>query len=45
MEVASNDLAAIVKGLVDAAGQRGETDEAALFARVRRAVFGYLTFR
>ncbi len=36
------DLVAIVKGLVDAAGQRGEADEAGLALRVRRAVFGYL---
>ncbi len=36
------DLLAIVKGMVDAAGQRRETDAGALGARVRRAVFGYL---
>jgi AcrR family transcriptional regulator len=39
------DVLAIVKGMVDAAGQRGETDPAALRARVERAVFGYLEGR
>jgi AcrR family transcriptional regulator len=38
----ARDLVAIVKALVDAAGERGEHDAAALLARVRRAVFGYL---
>ncbi len=38
----ADDVLAIVKGMVDAAGQRGETDAAALRARVDRAVFGYL---
>ncbi len=42
LDVVSNDLAAIVKGLVDAAGQRRETDEAHLLGRVERAVLGYL---
>jgi AcrR family transcriptional regulator len=36
------DLVAIVKALVDAAGERGDHDAAALLRRVRRAVFGYL---
>ncbi len=36
------DLLAIVKGMVDAAGQRGETDSVALQRRVERAVEGYL---
>lgn len=36
------DVLAIIKGMVDAAGQRGETDAEALSRRVRRAVFGYL---
>ncbi len=39
---AAEDLLAIVKGVVDAAGERGEGDAAALVTRVRRAVFGYL---
>lgn len=42
LDVVSNDLAAIVKGLVDAAGQRRESDEAHLLGRVERAVLGYL---
>lgn len=39
------DVLAIVKGMVDGAGQRGETDAEALRARVERAVFGYLDSR
>jgi AcrR family transcriptional regulator len=39
---AAEDVMAIVKGMVDAAGQRGETDAEALRERVERAVFGYL---
>ncbi|HEY0339660.1 MAG TPA: helix-turn-helix domain-containing protein [Steroidobacteraceae bacterium] len=37
------DLFAIIHGMVDAAGQRGESDRKALAARVERAVFGYVT--
>jgi hypothetical protein len=33
---------AIIKGMVDAAGVHGETDQHELTIRVRRAVFGYL---
>jgi AcrR family transcriptional regulator len=40
----ATDLVAIVKALVDAAGERGEHDAGALTHRVRRAVFGYLDF-
>lgn len=40
--VAAADIAAILRGMVDAAGERGETDQPALLAKVRRAVFGYL---
>lgn len=39
---AAADILAMVKGMVDAAGERGETASAGLDARVRRAVFGYL---
>ncbi len=39
---AAEDLLAIVKGLVDAAGERRECDSAGLIVRVSRAVFGYL---
>lgn len=41
-EIVARDVLAIVKGMVDAAGERGETEAAALEERVGRAVFGYL---
>lgn len=41
-ESAAYDVFAMVHGIVDAAGERGETDAAALEARVTRAVIGYL---
>ncbi|MFC5475797.1 TetR/AcrR family transcriptional regulator [Paraherbaspirillum soli] len=41
-ETAAYDVIAIVKGMVDAAGERAETDARQLELRVRRAVFGYL---
>lgn len=41
--LAAQDLLAMVRGMVDAAGRRGETDAPALETRVRRAVFGYLS--
>ena len=37
------DLLAIMRGLIDAAGARGEKDEDCLARRVRRAVLGYLS--
>lgn len=37
------DVFAIMKGLVDSAGERGETDVQNLERRVGRAVFGYLS--
>lgn len=40
--VAAQDLLAIIKGMVDAAGERGEQDRCALGERVGRAVYGYL---
>lgn len=40
--VVALDLLAIVKGMVDAAGQRGERDSIALQRRVEQAVNGYL---
>jgi hypothetical protein len=40
--LAALDVLAIVKGMVDAAGQRGETDSIALQRRVERAIEGYL---
>ncbi|MFM0325574.1 TetR/AcrR family transcriptional regulator [Caballeronia glebae] len=42
-DVAAADLLAIVKGMVDAAGERGERDLDNLEGRVRAAVFGYLS--
>lgn len=41
--VASRDLMAIIRGLVDAAGEREETDMVGLIRRVKAAVLGYLT--
>ena len=41
-DIATRDLVAIVKGMIDAAGQHSETDPAALTPRVERAAFGYL---
>ncbi len=40
---AARDVVAIIKGMVDAAGVIGETDQQALTTRVTRAVFGYFT--
>jgi AcrR family transcriptional regulator len=42
VDVLAFDVLAIVKGMVDVAGERGETDAATLERRVSRAVFGYL---
>lgn len=39
---AARDLAALTRGMADAAGLYGETDPASLEARIRRAVYGYL---
>jgi AcrR family transcriptional regulator len=41
-DTAANDLFAIIRGMVDAAGERGERDLDALARRVNAAVFGYL---
>lgn len=41
-ERAVDDVGAIVRGIVDGAGERGESDEPALRRRVEAAVFGYL---
>lgn len=40
--IATQDTLAIIKGIVDAAGEAGEVDRPLLVTRVRRAVFGYL---
>ena len=42
IEIAAGDLFALVRGMVDAAGERGEQAGDALEHRVLRAVFGYL---
>lgn len=39
---AAQDLVSMAKGMIDAAGLAGETDAAALCARLRRAALGYL---
>lgn len=41
-ETAARDVVAVVKGMIDAGGQRGEIDHDLLAGRVRRAVFGFL---
>lgn len=41
----SHDIVALVKGIVDAAGLAKEVDRAGLHRRLRRAVFGYLSYR
>jgi AcrR family transcriptional regulator len=45
VEIAAFDVLAIVKGMVDAAGEREETNAPQLERRVRRAVLGYLSTR
>jgi AcrR family transcriptional regulator len=42
VEVIAGDVLALARGIIDAAGERGETDAPALERRVQRAVFGYL---
>jgi AcrR family transcriptional regulator len=42
MDVASADLLAIIRALVDAAGERGEDESQELLKRVEGAVWGYL---
>jgi hypothetical protein len=42
VEQTACDLMALVKGMIDAAGERGEQDAPSLEARVARAAFGYL---
>ncbi len=41
-DLAAHDVVAIVKGMIDAAGEHGEEDRQGLTERVRRAVTGYL---
>lgn len=42
MQIATDDLVAIIRAIVDGAGERGESDRAGLEARVGRALSGYL---
>jgi AcrR family transcriptional regulator len=42
LDVAAADVIAIIRGMVDSAGERGETDFDGLEKRLRAAVFGYL---
>jgi hypothetical protein len=41
-EEAARDIVALAKGMIDAAGAAGETDQEALVCRVSRATRGYL---
>jgi AcrR family transcriptional regulator len=41
-DVAASDVLAIIRGMVDTAGERGESDVEDLERRIRAAVFGYL---
>jgi AcrR family transcriptional regulator len=41
-QITAADLLAIIRGMTDSAGERGERDVAHLTRRVRAAVFGYL---
>ena len=41
-DLEARDVTAVIKGMVDAAGERGETDQHQLTLCVERAVFGYL---
>jgi AcrR family transcriptional regulator len=43
MQSATGDVLAIIRGMLDAAGERGEEGQAPLIVRVRRAVLGYLS--
>lgn len=43
MSSATGDILAIIRGMLDAAGERGEEGQAPLMVRVRRAVLGYLS--
>jgi AcrR family transcriptional regulator len=40
--LATGDVLAIIRGMLDAAGERGEDGQESLMSRVRRAVLGYL---
>lgn len=42
IDIAARDVVAIIKGMIDTAGEHGEEDRDGLTQRVRRAVLGYL---
>ena len=42
METTTDDLVVVLRAIVDAAGERGESDRKDLESRVSRALFGYL---
>ncbi|MEW6347381.1 MAG: TetR/AcrR family transcriptional regulator [Pseudomonadota bacterium] len=42
METSTEDLVAVIRAIVDGAGERGESDRGDLERRVGRALFGYL---
>ncbi len=44
-DTAARDVMAIIKGMIDAAGVHGETDQRDLRSRVWRAVVGYLRYQ
>lgn len=44
-DVVARDVVAITKGMVDAAGLAGETEASILLERLKRAVFGYLSYQ
>lgn len=41
-QTSARDLAALTRGMIDAAGMFGETDQGSLERRVKRAIYGYL---
>ena len=42
LTVAARDIMAIIRGMIDTAGEHGETDQRSLVIRVEKAVLGYL---
>jgi AcrR family transcriptional regulator len=42
IDTAARDVVAIIKGMIDAAGEHGEEDRTGLALRVKRAAIGYL---
>ena len=42
-ELAGEEVLVIIRGLVDAAGQRGDTDREGIMRRVKASITGYLS--